>query len=262
MAAQPIKLAPRPPSVGQVKFTEVLHRGTVIGPRCVDLAVAKAEPDVFTRDDDFRKPFLVSLSVPDALVLRDGGDAFGPVARVFVGRAGTEIEPSVVHPVAIGMVHDHPLGRLHNLAVHVDSLTPLPAYGVPTVRMPGPPAEPFVVGGVHVGVHAVAQRDLLDVALGRGRLGAVVAAGLAIGDRPHQAGRVRVIGANRPAGKARWQARHPQAQVPPGIHARGTISIEHTFLPSCDIVDSPPTVAHRCTSRRSIEYDYVWSIGQ
>ena len=73
------------------EFAEALHGGTVVGPRRVDLAVAEAEPDVFARDDNFRKPFLVSLSVSDALVLRDGGDAFGSVTRVFAGRAGAEI---------------------------------------------------------------------------------------------------------------------------------------------------------------------------
>jgi hypothetical protein len=193
------------PFFGEVqvgKFAEVLNGGKVVGPRRLDFTFAKAEPDVFARDGDFRIPLLVSLSVPDAFVLRDGGDTFGTVPRVFIGSAGTQIDPAVVQFVAVHVVDHLAFRRAHDLAVHVDRPSLLPPAGVPVLQTPIVLAEPLVVGGVHVGVQAVAERDSFDVAFGRGGLGAVVAAGLGEGDRLHQAGRVGVVGADRPAGKA------------------------------------------------------------
>src|SRR4030042_4394726 len=100
------------------------------------------------------------------------------VVAVVGARADAEIAPAVIGPVAVGMVDDHALRRLHDLAVHKDSPSLFGSGGVPLVVIPVPPAEPLVGGGVHVGVTTAAQSDHPDAfPLGRRGLGPVVAAG-------------------------------------------------------------------------------------
>ena len=49
------------------------------------------------------------------------------VAAILAWGAEPQIAPAVVQAVAVDVVHDHPLGRLHDLAVHPDNALALTA---------------------------------------------------------------------------------------------------------------------------------------
>ncbi len=130
------------------------------------------------------------------------------------------------------MVHDHAPGRLHDLAVHENRYALVAPAGISVDQTPVVPAEPFVVGGVDVGVVAVAERDQADVvALGQNGFGAVVAAGHA-GDFAQLAGPPGVIGATRQDRLARPHQATPKLRVADGVHAVVTTRSGHDFLPS------------------------------
>ena len=169
------------PFFGEVRAGElavVQDGGPVVGPGRIDLQVEIAEPVVLAVMAILGEPSVAPVVVKDPFVLGGAASGLAPAALVLRTGAEAEIGPTVVGLVAVGMVDQHPLGRLHDLAVHEDRLALLTPSGVAAaVQVPLPPAEPFVVGGVNVGVEAVAQRNHADVACGQGGLAAVIPAG-------------------------------------------------------------------------------------
>jgi len=101
--------------------------------------------------------FVLDRGVP---FVAPGVDAFeaglaaarGLVVLVLAGRAVAQVAAAVVQAVAVDVVHDHPVGRLHDLAVHQDGAAGEGAAGVElAAAVEGVPAvavEPFVIGGV------------------------------------------------------------------------------------------------------------------
>jgi hypothetical protein len=88
------------------------------------------------------------------------------VEYILLQGADAQIAPAVVCGIAVDMVHNGIVRRVHDLAVHEDQAAVLPACGVEapaagTAR--GKPfvlVEPFKVGGVNDGVLAFGQGEL------------------------------------------------------------------------------------------------------
>ena len=171
------------------ELAEELDGLAVVGAGRLDLIVVNAEPDGLALEDNFREPPVGLQVAVDAFEPGSGTDAFGLVALVLPRRADPQVAPAVILGTAVDVVHDRPLRRVHDLAVHQDRFSVLVSAGIPAGarRVPLVPAEPFVVGGVHEDVPAVGQGDAADrlLRLGRGGgLGTVVAADAAGGDLP------------------------------------------------------------------------------
>jgi hypothetical protein len=215
--------------VGAGEAAVVQDGGAVVGPGGIGLQVEIAERVVFAVLAILREPSITSLVVKDAFIAGGRAGFLLPIALVLGAVAEAEIEPAVVGLVAVAMVDQHALGRLHDLAVHEDRLALLAASGVAAaVHVPLPPAEPLVVGGVDVGIEAVAQRDHADVACGQGGLATVIRAGDARNvvqtARPGE-----MVGAPRHDGLARPQQPLHQFRIADGIHAVVAAPSGHEF---------------------------------
>jgi len=243
------------PFLGQVQAGEraaALDRLVVIGPRRLHLVVEIPQPhgDAVVRES--RMVLAAAIVTTDALELGGGSAAFGLVVLILRRRADAEIDPTVVGFVAVDVVHDHPLGRLHDLAVHEDHLALLQAGNVSGgIELPTVLIEPFVIGGVDVGMQPAAQRDAPDVAFGCSEPGPIVPAGLPDGRRPHERRRIGMVRAHRPVRPPQGHALHRLAQVPAGVNAVVTTRLRHGFsLPfSLSQAGSDPPARNDCLTQ-------------
>ena len=178
---------------------------------------------------NFARPTAPPAVDGDAFVLGQAPRALAGIAQVLGPRAEAQIASAVVGAAAVGVIDVLAGRRLHDLPVHVDGLSVRVAGGVAgTVERPFVLAEPLVVGGVHVGIQAVSQRNQADIALGYGGLAPVVPAGDA-GDLVQPAGPPGVVGAPRQDRLAQAHRAKPRLRVADGIHAIVTTRSRHDF---------------------------------
>ena len=157
----------RRPVFGEVQasvLAAMLDRREVVGAGRVELLVEHAQPDALALVPEARVVLVRGLAVADALEAGFRVDVSGAVPLIFPGGAEAEVVTAVVQAVAVLVVHDHALGRIHDVAVHENVLIAHAAGGVPAAtEVPVVPAEPFVIRGIYVGVQAFDQLDRLYI---------------------------------------------------------------------------------------------------
>ena len=151
----------------------VLSCGGVAGEGGLDLVGEQADVDGAIVDAEVGDPSVrhtAAVDAPEARAAARGGSA---IAAVLGLGADAQVASAVVQAVAVDVVDDHPLRRVHDHAVHEDGPAADVASGVEgaaAVRgRPRVAAEPLVVGRVHDRELVLRQRDVADVRVRRGR---------------------------------------------------------------------------------------------
>ena len=177
------------------ELAEVFDGGVVVGTSGLDLVVEIAEVTTSAFAFALDAPFARPLAARDAFEAGMAVACLTLVALVLGCGADTQVGSAGIAFVAVDVVYDHALRRLHDLAVHIHRAALLVPAGVVICQTPAVLVEPVVIGGVDPGVAAVGQRDQADVvAVRRDGPGSIVRTGHA-GDVVYHAGPLRVVGA-------------------------------------------------------------------
>ena len=245
--------------------------GGVVGAGGVLLVVEQAEilrNAVFL---DLTRP-LISLSVPgDARVRRGGVRRAAAVGVVLADGAVAQVGLAVVLAVVVDVVADQAVGRVHDLAVHVNPLGAAVdldgAHGVDRVRADlGAPAElrqPDVVLGIDLREPALAQRDAAVIAELVVVDGQVVPRPVVGGERAavgaaELAADVRGVDAG-PAGLAGGGVEH--RRIPQAVQRAGEVPAEVTAA-ALTLDDFVAHSARLCARREKIRASIIGTSAQ
>ena len=151
------------------EFSVIYSCGVVIGAGRLDLIVEIAERFLSAVKRYKGPPFFSPLAPAYSFIPRSEPSCIGlsPVPTVLCARCKAEVGLAIVEAITIDMVNEQPVGRFHNLAVHLDDptihLAAKTSHGIEStlkgVNVPLMLIQPLIIFGVNCCVFALRKRD-------------------------------------------------------------------------------------------------------